>query len=88
MTKKNEYVLKDQEYIKLIENFLSGKDYKNVFIFNKKYKELLFEVPSYKYNAVNLILEYLKDKAEIVDHIYNYKGKYDYCTIFVYKLIE
>ncbi len=79
--------LNDKEYIEIITNFLTKDKYSNVFIKNKKYKTTSFEVPSYKYNAIDLILKYLEKKVDKVEHVYNYKGNYDYCTIFMYKLL-
>ncbi len=82
------YKLRDEKYIKLIEDFLSSKTYKIVYKDNKKYKEASIEVPSFEYNAIDLIVEYLNEKVDIIEPIYNYKNNFDYCTIFIHKLIE
>jgi hypothetical protein len=88
MPEKTTNKLGDKKYIKLIEDFLSKDSYNIVYKNNKKYKETSIEVPSYEYTAVDLIVEYLKDKVDFVEHIYNYKNNWDYCTIFIHKLVE
>jgi hypothetical protein len=90
MPKKITNMLKDEKYIKPIEEFISKDNcnYKTVYKNGKKYKETSIEVPSYEYAVVDLIIEYLEKKADFVEPIYNYKNNWDYCTIFIHKLIE
>lgn len=73
-SKKSKNKLNDNEYLSHIDTFLSEKNEKKTSI----------EIPSYKYNAVDLINEYLKDKKCTVQTKYNHP-EYDYCTIFINK---